>query len=188
MTESKDYDVLRLIEYKKICYISADSVKGHSLVGWIKYHPYMKKEKMLQWIHDMIYQLVQIHKCRGNPGYQYVNPYSMVIADDEKIRFLDMNAVSNQGKVNIMNRRNIREQFLPKQEEYYQSVSEELDVYGLGKTIQYLLAFVKAEPDFTRREEKILKKMISKCTRRDGRKRFESMKEIQKDFLKLAVK
>lgn len=188
MNEIKNYDVLRLIGHKKVCYISADNVKGHSLVGWIKYHPYMKKEQMLQWIHDMIYQMIQIHMCRGNPSYQYVNPYSVIVSDDGKVYFLDMNAVSNQGKLNIMNRRNIRGQFLPECEVYYQNASEKLDLYGLGKTIQYLLAFVRVEPNLTRREEKVLKKIINKCTGKGAGRTYSKMKEIQKDLLKLQIK
>jgi len=188
LTESKEYDVLRLIEHKQICYISADNVKGYSLAEWMKYHPYMKKEQVLQWIHDMIRQMIQIHKCRGNPCYQYVNPYSIIVTEEGKVSFLDMNAISNQGKIQIMNRRNIRSQFLPEQEGYYQNASEKLDLYGLGKTIQYILAFIQPQPELSRREERILKKIITRCIEQNSRKSFAKTGEIQKFLPDLRVK
>jgi len=188
VTASKEYDVLRLIEHKQYCYVSTDCVKGKSLVGWIKYHPSMKKEQMIQWIHDIIYQMIQIHKCRGNPCYQYVNPYSIVVSEEGKILFLDMNAASNQGKMNIMNRRNIRGQFLPEYEMYYQDANEQLDIYGLGKVIQYVLAFVKAKPELTRREERLLKKIINKCIQKNPQKMFTKAEELQKYLLELRAK
>ena len=41
--------------------------------------------------------LACVHKCRGAPCYQYVNPYSMIIAEDEELYFLDLKAASNLG-------------------------------------------------------------------------------------------
>ena len=59
-------------------------------------------------------------------------------------------------------------------------MSERLDIYGLGKTIQYLLAFVGIVPEFTKREEKRLQKMITKCISLKERKGFEELKDVQR--------
>lgn len=178
MNTQKDYDVLRLIEHNRICYVSSDNVKGWTLVQWIKYHPYLNKDQMIYWIYIIIRQLVQIHKCRGNPCYRYVNPYSIVVTEDEKLCFLDIGAESNRERVRLMQRRNIREYFLPEEEYFYQKESVELDIYGLGKTLQYLLTFIEVEPGFTKKEEKKLKNLISKCIAEGKRRKFGKMSEV----------
>lgn len=179
MNTQKEYDVLRLIEHNRICYVSSDNVKGCPLVYWIKYHPLIKKTQMIRWIFTIIRQLVQIHKCRGNPCYQYVNPYSIIVTDAGELFFLDIGADSNKDKIRFMHRRNIRENFLPEEDKIYHKASEELDIYGLGKTLQYLLAFVEVEPKFTKKEEKKLKKMIARCIETNDRKRFKKTLQVQ---------
>ena len=179
MNTQKEYDVLRLIEHNRICYVSSDNVRGCPLVYWIKYHPYVSKRQMIQWIYSIIHQLVQIHKCRGNTCYQFVNPYSIIVTEEEKLCFLDIGAESNKDKVRLMHRRNIREYFLPEGSSIYQNASEELDIYGLGKTLQYLLTFVEVEPAFTKKEEKKLKKMIARCVDKSSRKRFKEVLHVQ---------
>jgi hypothetical protein len=139
----------------------------------------MEKKQMIHWIFTMIRQLVQIHKCRGNPCYQYVNPYSIIVTDKGELCFLDIGADSNKEKIRLMYRRNIRENFLPEEENIYHKVSEELDIYGFGKTLQYLLNFVEVEPKFTKKEEKKLKKMISRCIETSDRKRFKKALQVQ---------
>lgn len=178
MNTQKDYDVLRLIEHNRICYVSSDNVRGAPLVYWIKYHPYLEKEQMIYWIYIIIQQLAQIHKCRGNPCYQYVNPYSIIVTEDQKLCFLDIGADSNKERIRLMQRRNIREYFLPKEVYSYHKGSVELDIYGLGKTIQYLLTFVDVEPGLTKKEEKKMRNLIAKCISESKRRRFGKMSEV----------
>ena len=63
-------------------------------------------------------QLASFHRCRGNPCYQYVNPYSIVRSEDGRIYFLDMQSEANRSKMIFMQRRDIREYFLPPDEKY----------------------------------------------------------------------
>ena len=82
MGEREGYEVLRLIEHNQKCYISSDYVEGKSLIQWLKYHPNLTKKQLFLWIRDLADQLECIHKCRGNPCYQYVNPYSVIVTED----------------------------------------------------------------------------------------------------------
>lgn len=166
MNNVKEYDVLRLIEHNRSCHVCSDTMKGCSLAEWMKYHPHISKEQLYWWIKDIIRQLMQIHKCSGNPSYQYVNPFSIIISETGKLSFMDVSADSNQNNVRKMQRRNIREYFLPENESYYCGGNGELDIYGLGKTIQYILAFVEVSPKLTKWEEKRFHKMIMKCTQK----------------------
>lgn len=180
MEGKEEYDVLRLIEHNQICYISSEYVKGKTLPQWIKYHPCVKKEELFHIIGSIAGQLSQIHRCRKNPCYRYVNPYSIVVSEEGKAYFLDLNADSNSGQLRLMKRRTVREHFLPPDEPYYQKESVGLDIYGFGRTLQYLLSESDTEPPLNRKEEIRFQKIISKCLVRNSNKSFQSVSEIQK--------
>ena len=180
MEQREEYDVLRLIEHGSICYVSSECVVGSPLVIWLKYHPNLSKEKLYEWIHESTRMLGLIHRCRGNPCYRYVNPYCLIVTEEERLYFLDLEENSNKEFVRQMQRRSIREHFLPPEEPYYQKSSVELDIYGLGRTIQYLLASVNPEPPLTRKEEAKFQKLISKCLRKKSKNICKKVSDIQK--------
>lgn len=160
----KNYDVLKLIEQNQYSYAGSECVSGMPLPEWLKYHPQMEKEQLFCWISAMFAGLGQIHRCRGTPCYRYVNPYSLIVDEGQKIWFLDFGADANAEQEKRMQRRIIREYFLPPEESYYQQESVQLDYYGLGKTLQYLLAQAGPEPRMTKREERKCRRLIETCT------------------------
>lgn len=174
------YDVLRLIEHKSGCYVSSEYVKGSPLLRWLKYHPRIAKDTLFTWMHDMARQLEQFHKCRGHPCYQYVNPYSIIVTEEGALYFLDMGASANEEELKRMQRRAVREHFLPAGEAYYQKASVALDIYGLGRTFQYLLSESEPEPRLNKREIIKLQKIISKCLNGHSKKSFQKVSEIHK--------
>lgn len=180
LKEKEEYDVLRLIEHNQVCYISSECQKGCILPRWLKYHPCVEKKEMFEMIGSIVRQLGQIHRCPNYPCYQYVNPYSMIMSEDKKLYFLDLNAKRNLEQLRIVQRRTIREHFLPPEEPYYQRASVELDIYGLGKTIQYLLSEAETDPLLTKSEEIKFQKIISQCLNRHSKKSFHNVSEIQK--------
>lgn len=183
MQQKESYDVLRLIEHGQICYISSENVQGRTLARYLKYHPVMEKKEMFLLLKAIAEQLELIHRCRGNPCYQYVNPYSIILAEDGRVYFLDMKAETNMKQVVFMQRRDMREYFLPPEENYYQNASKELDIYGLGKTFQYILASSETEPHLNRWEEHRLQSIISKTMGTKG-SYYQSVSEIQKQIPK----
>ena len=182
MNEEEGYDVLRLIEHGKSCYISSEYVKGSPLIRWIKYHPNLSKEQLFIWMQEMARQLQCIHNCRGNPCYQYVNPYSVIITEEKKLFFLDMHAESNGATLRKVQRRSVREHFLPPGADYYQAASVELDIYGLGKTFQYLLSITEPSPALTKREEARFHKIISRCLCGQSRRTYTQMSELRRQL------
>ena len=180
MTPKEGYDVLRFIEHNRTCYVSSEYVKGKPLVKYLKYHPCISKEQLFGWMRIMTKHLSQFHKCRGNPCYQYVNPYSVIVSEEREIYFLDMGAVSNEEELQNMQRRVVREYFLPKDEPYYQTASVSLDIYGLGRTFQYLLSESEQEPPLKNSEIVKLQKLISKCLNSHSKKVFQKVSDIQK--------
>lgn len=174
------YDVLRLIEHDQVCYVSSEYVRGNPLPRWIKYHPCIEKGDLFRLIGDIAGQLSRIHRCRGNPCYRYVNPYSIIMLEDGRVGFLDVNAESNSGQLRIMQRRTVREHFLPPEEPYYQKASVELDLYGFGRTLQYLLSETETEPPLRRIEEVRFQKIISRCLDGYSKKPVQNVSDIQK--------
>lgn len=180
MSDAEGYDVLRLIEHGRSCYVSSEYVKGMPLIQWVKQDPNLSKEQLFLWIHEMARQLECIHRCRGKPCYRYVNPYSIIITDKKELYFLDMNAKSNEGTMAVIQRRRIREHFLPPEEPYYQTESIFLDIYGLGKTMQYLLSVSEPEPGLTKSEEARFQKIISKSHDRHSKRTYTQVSELRK--------
>ena len=176
----EDYEVLRLIEHDQVCYAGSECVKGNPLPRWIKFHPCIGKEELFRMADDIAGQLSGFHRCRGNPCYRYVNPYSIIVSEDGRARFLDINAVSNGGQLRIMQRRTVREHFLPPEDAYYQKASVELDIYGFGRTLQYLLSEAEVNPPLRKVEEARFQKIISKCLGGHSKKPFRCVSDIQK--------
>ena len=110
------------------------------------------------------------------------NSYAEFLAE-HPVYFLDMKAETNMKQVVFMQRRDMREYFLPPEENYYQNASKELDIYGLGKTFQYILASSETEPHLNRWEEHRLQSIISKTMGTKG-SYYQSVSEIQKQIPK----
>lgn len=182
MKETEGYDVLRLIEHNAKCYVSSEYVEGKPLIQWLKYHPNLSKEQLFLWIHELAKQLEYIHKCRGNPCYRYVNPYSIIITKEKSLYLLDMNAKSSEQELLLMRRRKVREHFLPPEEAYYQTESVSLDIYGLGKTIQYLLAMSQPDPNLTLWEEIRFQKIIKKSLNRHSKGTYAQVSELRRQL------
>lgn len=180
MAYEQGYDVLRLIEHSGSCYVSSEYVRGRTLIRYIREEKEIEKERLFAWMRKMAGTLACVHKCRGAPCYQYVNPYSMIIAEDEELYFLDLKAASNQEMLIRMQKRTIREHFLPEEEAYYQRASVTLDLYGLARTYQYLLAETEVLPDLTKKEILKLEKIISRCLNRQSKKACQSAQEIKR--------
>lgn len=180
MAAKDSYDVLRLIGHGKNSYVSSENVTGTPLIYWLKYHPHIEKESLLQWMKVLAEQLDQFHKCRGKPCYQYVNPYSVIVTEEKELYFLDLGAENNEEMLRKMQQRSVREYFLPREDAYYQKASVQLDIYGLGRTYQYLLSETEQEPPLTKKEILKLQKLISKCLDRHSKQVFQKVSDIQK--------
>lgn len=182
MGEERGYDVLKFVDRGDRCYASADYIRGKPLIQWLKYHPDIEKEELWQWILTIIRTLERFHKCTGNSGYQYVNPYSIIVSEERKLYFLDLGSQSQEYLIKKMQQRAVREAFLSSDNQYYQKSDTEEDIYGLGKTIQYILSVTDPVPGFSRAEEAKLSKIISKCLNRHSKKQYHSIHEISEQF------
>lgn len=178
MGEKQGYEVLKLVAHGEKCYMSTDYIRGKSLIRYLRYRPQMEKERLYRWIRELITQLDQFHRCRGNPSYQYVNPYSVIVGEDENLYLLDLGSREQEEILHLMQRRYVREKFLSPENQYYQKASMREDIYGAGKTIQYLLSAVETAPALTGWEEFRLRRTISRCLDQDSKRTYQTFSEL----------
>ena len=178
LEEKKNYEILKFVMHGDKCYMSTDIINGKPLIVWLKYHAHITKEKFYEWVRQIIADLEHFHRCRGNPCYQYVNPYSVIVSEDEKVYLLDLASKNQEDMLHLMQRRYVRENFLSPENQYYQKVEEKEDIYSLGKTMQYILSAVELEPKLKLLEGMRIQKIIARCLDKQGKKRYQKLSEL----------
>ena len=182
MEEKRNYEILKFVMHGDKCYMSTDIVKGKPLIVWLKYHAHITKEQFYEWARQIIADLDHFHRCRGNPCYQYVNPYSVIVGEDRKVYLLDLASKEQEDMMHLMQRRYVRENFLSPENQYYQKSEEKEDIYGFGKTIQYVLSSVELEPELKFLERVRIQKIITRCLDKQGKKRYRKLSDLSGQF------
>ena len=180
MERNEGYEVLRLTGQGSKYYASTDYLEGTPFVWWIKYHPKAAKEQIFDWIYQIVCALEGIHKCEELGNYGYVNPYSLIMSEEKTLYFLDLRATSNEEALARMQRRDVREAFLPQGAYYGRSVRA--DLYGLGRTFQWLFTQVGMEPDLTVRERRRMLKIIRRLVSQQGKNAYKSVSAVKRDL------
>lgn len=182
MEEKRNYEILKFVMHGDKCYMSTDIVKGKPLIVWLKYHAHITKEQFYEWARQIIADLDHFHRCRGNPCYQYVNPYSVIVGEDRKVYLLDLASKEQGDMMHLMQRRYVRENFLSPENQYYQKSEEKEDIYGFGKMIQYVLSSVELEPELKFLESVRIQKIITRCLDKQGKKRYQKLSDLSGQF------
>lgn len=182
MEEKRNYEILKFVMHGDKCYMSTDIVKGKPLIVWLKYHAHITKEQFYEWARQIIADLDHLHRCRGNPCYQYVNPYSVIVGEDRKVYLLDLASKEQEDMMHLMQRRYVRENFLSPENQYYQKSEEKEDIYGFGKMIQYVLSSVELEPELKFLESVRIQKIITRCLDKQGKKRYQKLSDLSGQF------
>lgn len=188
--EQQTFDILKLVESQGRCYVSSDCMEGVLLASYLKYHPDLPRDQLLKWMVQILQELEKFHRCRGNPCYQYVNPYSMTVGKDGRIHLLDLGSAQQQDLRKRLQRRSIRKSFLMPDNQYYQRASLADDIYGIGRTFQYMLASTETVPPIKGQTKRKLRKIIFKCLSQSpdqeagGRfkKQYHNIREISEQF------
>lgn len=182
MEEKRNYEILKFVMHGDKCYMSTDIVKGKPLIVWLKYHAHITKEQFYEWARQIIADLDHFHRCRGNPCYQYMNPYSVIVGEDRKVYLLDLASKEQEDMMHLMQRRYVRENFLSPENQYYQKSEEKEDIYGFGKMIQYVLSSVELEPELKFLESVRIQKIITRCLDKQGKKRYQKLSDLSGQF------
>lgn len=184
MIQNTEYEVMKFVEQGDRCYKGSDSVQGQLLGQYMQANPYIEKTQVFQWISELIRQIAQYHKCKGENPYQYVNPYMMVVHTQRQIALIDAQAHSNESLLETANTNVIKEHFLPVHIYDYSASDVSTDIYGIGKSIQYIFSMTSPEPGLTKWEEYLFQKIVRNCLHIDTKRQYKTAQDIFKHFPK----
>lgn len=176
------YEVIRFIEHGTRCRSSMDSVSGELLIYRVRDNPQITKEQLFAWFEQLLEQLIQYHRCYEDQNYKYINPYSVLVARDGKLLLLDLDAESNGFVMKNLQKRAMRAHFVKPVVHIMESSGNQLDLYGYGKTIQFILANTNVEPSLSKFQENKLERIINKCLNESKGKQYKELKEVKKEL------
>lgn len=161
------YEVLKFIEYGNSCRQSLDCIAGTLLPDFLREHPVIEKQLLFRWLFQIGTGMEQYQKCRSGKTYPYLNPYSIVVSEEEKLFLLDPDAPENRFVMKKLQKRAVKAHFV-KSPVCGKVRSDEL--YGFGRLIQFLAAYMDIVPPLTVREKMKLSRVAEKCTAEKGKK------------------
>ena len=99
------YEVLKFIEHGTTCRRSLDCVQGVSLIRRMKTHPGMDRRGLLVWFREIARCVDQYHRSGSGQDYRYLNPYSIIVTEEDGLRLLDLEAPDNASVIKQMQKR-----------------------------------------------------------------------------------
>ena len=188
MQSMRSYGVLKLVEHDGTGHLSVDEVEGTLLIYRIQEEKCMEKERVIKWIRQLVTQLDLYQRSGENPEqircYRYLNPYSVLITGEDQVMLLNLEDPQNEFVMKNMQKRSMRHHFVRAVQTFGENSKIAVDLYGLGKTVQFLLACTEIMPGFRFREEYQLTRFIQKCLQTEEKKRYGNLKEALKDLPK----
>lgn len=146
MEGTQKYEVLRMLERDGEYILSMDCVEGKLLIYKVQEETPVSKGEVLRRIYQLTQQVVWYQRKNQGRSYRYLNPYSIVLTEEEAL-LLDMEAESNQFVVRNMQKRAMRKHFVRSQEEG--GLVRNKDFYDLGQTVRFLLACANMPSGFS---------------------------------------
>ena len=184
------YEVLRFIEHGTQCRQSMDCVEGTILIYYLRDHPMVEKRILFEWFRQIGTSLDQFHRCRKGQCYRYLNPYSVVVTGEGVLLLMNLEAPENEFVMKKMQQRAVRAHFLRPAAARRAGQMRAADLFGFGRTMQFMLACTEVVPGLTYWEkvpgltywEKAkLARVISRCTE-SGRRQYEEIRQAVREL------
>ena len=168
--DEKGYDVVRFIEHGGKCRPAMDYVRGQTLIGRLQTEKKIPKKLLFQWFRMLCTQLDCYHRSKGMQCYRYLSPYSVIVTREEKLLLLDLSVPGNGFVMKKMQIPAVRAHFVMPAGKKRSGMAVGIDLYGLGKLFQFMLAYTSVAPPLTWKEEFMMSLVIQKCTGENGKK------------------
>ncbi|WP_216238660.1 hypothetical protein [Faecalicatena faecalis] len=188
MVTTENYEVLRFIEHGGKSRIIMDCASGQLLVQRLKDCSGMTKDQVFKWFRVLTEEAEKYSRCKNGQTYRYLNPYSILVTEEENLLLLDMSAESNANIIKYMQTPKVRKHFTKPIVQINENTRLSADLYSLGKTIQFILAHTEAYISLTRREEYLLSGIIEKCLGTNPKKKYENLRQVQKEISNITCK
>ena len=181
MNMEEMYEVLKFIEHGTQCRQSMDSESGELLIYCLRDRRQLEKKVLFEWFRQIGVSLDQFHRCRRGQRYRYLNPYSIVVAENGRVYLLDQEAPENERVMKQMQNRVVRKHFVKPVCGNGSDFEGDVDLFGYGRTMQFVLAYVTVTPGLSRREEKKMSRIIRRCTEVSGN-RYSDVRQAAGDI------
>ena len=181
MNMEEMYEVLKFIEHGTQCRQSMDSESGELLIYCLRDRRQLEKKVLFEWFRQIGVSLDQFHRCRRGQRYRYLNPYSIVVAENGRVYLLDLEAPENERVMKQMQNRVVRKHFVKPVCGNGSDFEGDVDLFGYGRTMQFVLAYVTVTPGLSRREEKKMSRIIRRCTEVSGN-RYSDVRQAAGDI------
>lgn len=175
------YEVLKFIEHGTQCRQSMDCERGDLLIYYLRDNPQIEKEVLFEWFRQIGISLDQFCRCRSGRKYRYLNPYSIVVGENKRVYLLDLEAPENDPVLKKMQNRTVRNHFVRQAFAGSAGLAGDADLYGYGRTMQFVLAYTAVVPKLTRGEERKMMRVISRCTE-NLRNRYSGTRQAAGDI------
>lgn len=184
MTEKTEYAVLQFVEQNGYCHMVHAVIQGHSVMEYAKEEVKLDKSKVSGLLISLVRQLEQFYKCEEQEAYGFVNPYAIIVTEDGEVRLLDTEAQENRELLVKMQKKKVRVLFISPEYVLSQRKRREDDLYGFGKSVQFVVDKCCGQKAFSWREEKLFQKLYARC-RTGGKASIDEWKSMGKILQKL---
>ncbi len=177
-----EFETIKMIEQAGKVTCCTEHAEGQLLMYYIHKKEPIEKEQLWRWLHSICTQLYAYHRCYHR-AYQYVNPYTFLLTNENTIKLLDLDDQSNESVLIYLQKNIIRESF--SRANSLKRTKVYTDFYGFGKTLQFILSQGNVTPQVNRAESYKLSKIIKKCLENTSEITFQNIKEIQNQLPKI---
>ena len=159
-----------------------DYVRGQTLIGRLQTEEKIPKKLLFQWFRMLCTQLDCYHRSKGMQCYRYLSPYSVIVTREEKLLLLDLSVPGNGFVMKKMQIPAVRAHFVMPAGKKRSGMAVGIDLYGLGKLFQFMLAYTSVVPPLTWKEEFMMSLVIQKCTGENGKKTYREFDQILREL------
>lgn len=185
MLERTEYAVVRFLNQNGYCHMVNDCVTGNSVMQYVRDEVKVTKQQMFKWLVQMAHQMEQFYRCEEEKAYGYVNPYAVIVTDGNEVLLLDIQETENEELVKWMQKKKVRMLFVRKEYVLSQRTEREDDWFGFGRMIEFMIDKCCIDTKFTRKEERILRRISRKCQKGEN-EGVKGWLGVQKDLRVLA--
>ena len=185
MREQKEYEVIKFIEHNGQYRIVMDCVRGRLLVDRVRDPQGITRVQVFHWFEKAAEEIEKYENSKNGRCYHYLNPYSVLITPEEDLFLLDLTSEDNHEIQKNIQKPEMRVHFIKPLQYIDRQRAAAVDLYVLGKTIQFILAYTSEFYTLTRREEYLLSDLIAKCLEVNPKKKYDTVSQVRRDLRKI---
>ena len=162
-------------------YIVEDYVEGIPLQEAVRERRPLEPEDLRNWAEQLCHVMIYLHSRKPPVIYRDFKPENIILTESGHIRLIDFGIARRYRPENSRDTvyMGTVQYAAPEQfEEFGAQTDQRTDIYGFGKTLEYLA-------DFSRELSFGVYNLIDKCIRPDPKDRFQSGEELLKALEKI---